>query len=126
VSVALVSKKYLSDRKKVRSELIRLAEAGDLTYYGELGAAVGIHKQWPLWKRVLDEISDDETRKEMPDITFLVLNSVTGWPSQIDFKRTDGKPTEEQKLKAQAELDKVFRRYCPDRPTPTLPRRRNS
>jgi len=77
--VALVSKKYLSDRKKVRSELIRLAEAGDLTYYGELGAAVGKHKQWPLWKRVLDEISDDETRKEMPDITFLVLNSVTGW-----------------------------------------------
>jgi hypothetical protein len=73
---------------------------------------------------VLDEISDDETRKEMPDITFLVLNAGTGWPSQIGFESTDSKPTPEQQQKARLELDKVFRRYCPNKPTPTLPKRR--
>jgi hypothetical protein len=119
-----VPAKYLNDRKKVRAELIRLASEGELTYYQLLGAAVGKHKQWPLWKRVLDEISDDETRKEMPDITFLVLNAGTGWPSQIGFESTDSKPTPEEQQKARLELDKVFRRYCPNKPTPTLPKRR--
>jgi len=124
--VMRVPAKYVNDRKSVRSELIRLAYAGELTYYGQLGDAVGKHKQWPLWKRVLDEISHDETRQGLPDITFLVLNAVTGWPSQIGFERTDNKPTPEQQQQARMELDKVFRHYCPSKPTPTLPRRKRA
>jgi hypothetical protein len=121
-----VSAKYLTDRRNIRCELIRLARAGELTYYGLLGAKVRKHRQWPLWKRALDEISDDETRKDLPDITFLVLNASTGWPSQIGFESTDNKPTPEQKRKARTELDKVFQYYCSSKPTPTLPQRKRA
>src|SRR5438874_4852073 len=121
-----VPAKYLNDRKRVRSELIRLACAGELTYYGLLGTAVGKHPRWPQWKRVLDEISYAEARQQMPDITFLVLNAKTGWPSQIGFESTDNKPTPEQEQKARTELDKVFRHYCPSKPTPTLPKRKSA
>jgi hypothetical protein len=121
----LLPVKYRDAKKKVRSELTRLALVGELTYYGELGEAVGKHKQWPHWGLVLNGISEEENRKELPDITFLVLNSGTGWPSQIDFKRTDGEPSEEQRQRAQLELNKIFRHYCPDKPAPILPRRRS-
>src|ERR1700758_5138829 len=107
----------MTDKGRIRSELKKLAHAGELTYYGVPGASVGKPARWPLWKQVLDEISL-ETPKEDPDITFLVLNASTGWPGQIGFSPTDAKPTPAQKAHAQTELDRVFRRYCPGKPTP--------
>jgi hypothetical protein len=44
---------------------MRLAHAGEITYYGVLGAAVGKHARWPLWT-LLDGISDDELAKGLP------------------------------------------------------------
>jgi hypothetical protein len=114
---------YAGDKSRIRSELMTLARAGELTYYGVLGASVGKPARWTLWKTVLDEVSL-ETPKTDPDITFLVLNASTGWPGQIGFSPTDGKPTPAQMAHAQKELDRVFRRYCPGKQTPVLPQRK--
>ena len=62
---------YAGDKSRIRAELMTLAQAGELTYYGVLGASVAKPARWPLWKAVLDEISL-ETPKTDPDITFLV------------------------------------------------------
>lgn len=113
---------YVTDKQRIRTELMKLANAGELTYYGLLGAAVGKHARWPKWKVVLDEIAREELGQGKPDITFLVLNAKTGWPSQIGFTSTHDKPTPVQMRDAQTGLDKVFRLYCPGRPTPTLPK----
>jgi hypothetical protein len=39
----------------------------------------------------IDEISFDK-----PDISIIVLLAGAGWPGQIDYSATDGKPTDEQ------------------------------
>ena len=115
---------YAGDKSRIRSELMKLALAGELTYYGVLGASIGKPARWPLWKTVLDEISREQTQKGQPDITFLVLNASTGWPGQIGFIPTGGRPTQAQKDHAQKELDRVFQQYCPGKPTPQLPQRK--
>ena len=114
----------LADKKRVHAELVRLAQAGELTHYGVLGASIGKPARWPLWKTVLDEISREQTQKGQPDITFLVLNASTGWPGQIGFIPTGGRPTQAQKDHAQRELGRVFQQYCPGKPTPQLPQRK--
>ena len=120
--VAMPNNTLLDDKNLVRAELMRLARAGQITYYGGLGAAVGKHARWPLWTDVLDGISTDELAKHNPDITDLVLNAKTGWPSRISRKFTHGKPTPQQKQKAQSGLDAVFSHYCPGKPAPKLPK----
>lgn len=103
----------------VRAELEKLARAGRVTYYKDLGATFGKPARWTLWKAVLDEISYTK-----PDITIIVLQARSGWPGQIDYSATDGKPTLAQKKYAQAELAKVFSAYCPGKPVPQLPIKR--
>jgi hypothetical protein len=118
------SSTLLADKKRVHAELMRLAHAGQITYYGDLGAAVEKHARWPLWTQVLDGISDDELAKGNPDITDLVLSAKTGWPSRISRQFTDGKPTPQQKEKAQRGLNAVFSHYCPGKQAPKLPQRK--
>ncbi len=65
----------------VRPALEKLAGAGRVTYYKDLGAAIGKPARWTLWKAVLDEISYDK-----PDLSIIVLNATTGWPGQIAYK----------------------------------------
>ena len=113
------SSTFLADKKRVHAELMRLAHAGQITYYGALGAAVGKQARWPLWTHVLERISDDELAKGNPDITDLVLSAKTGWPSRIQF--TNSKLTAQQKQKAQSGLDAVFAHYCPGKQAPMLP-----
>jgi hypothetical protein len=104
-----------SDPKgKIRNELVRLARAGKISYYRELGDVVGRgQRPWPE----LDEISDEGR----PDITFLILQANTGWPSRISKEFTEGKPTPKQKQAAQTGLNEVFKHYCPTKMAPTLP-----
>ena len=121
----------LADKKSVHAELMRLARAGQITYYGDLGAAVRKPARWSKWTEVLDDISDDELAKGNPDnldITDLVLSATTGWPSRISRQFTNGKPTDQQKEKAQRGLDAVFSHYCPGKQAPKLPlpRRRHT
>ena len=103
----------------VRSELEKLARAGRTTYYKDLGATIGKPARWTLWKEVLDEISYAK-----PDITIIVLQASSGWPGQIDYSATSGKPTPDQRKFAQDELTKVFSAYCPGSPVPQLPIKR--
>jgi hypothetical protein len=56
---AMPKKTFLADKNRVHAELMRLARAGQITYYSALGAAVGKHARWPLWPIVLERISDD-------------------------------------------------------------------
>jgi hypothetical protein len=88
---AMPKKTFLADENRVHAELMRLARAGQITYYSALGAAVGKPARWSLWTLVLERISDDELAKGNPDITNLVLSAKTGWPSRIQF--TNGKLT---------------------------------
>jgi hypothetical protein len=118
------SSTFFADKKRVHAELMKLAHAGQITYYGSLGAAVGKHARWPLWTQVLDGISDDELAKGNPDITDLVLGAKTGWPSRISRQFTNGKPTAQQKQKAQLGLNAVFNCYCPGKQAPILPQRK--
>jgi len=119
---AMPNKTFLADKNRVHAELMRLARAGQITYYDALGAAVGKHARWSLWTLVLERISDDELAKGNPDITDLVLSAKTGWPSRIQF--TNGKLTPQQKQKAQSALDAVFSHYSPGKQAPRLPQRR--
>ena len=118
------SSTFLADKNRVHAELIKLARAGQITYYSALGAAVGKHARWSLWTPILDGISDDELAKRNPDITDLVLSAKTGWPSRISRQFTNGKPTDQQKEKAQRGLDAVFSQYCPGKQAPILPQRK--
>jgi hypothetical protein len=111
---------FLADKQQIHAELMKLAHAGKITYYKDLGAAIGIPQQEP-WRAKLDGISDDEKRKGKPDIADLLLNATTGWPSRISRQFTKGTPTPEQKRQHQSDLDAVFRHYCPGKPAPTLP-----
>jgi hypothetical protein len=101
---------YTSDKPIIRSKLLDLARAGEVTYYGVLGAPMQRQARWPGWKIILDEISREETAKGEPDVTYLVLNASNGWPGQIGFSPTDGKPTDKQKTQAQSEIARVFQR----------------
>jgi hypothetical protein len=103
----------------IRTELEKLARAGRVTYYKDIGATIGKPARWTLWKAVLDEIS-----RTKPDITIIVLQANSGWPGQINYRETNGKPTPAQKIFAQDELAKVFTAYCPGKPVPQLPIKR--
>jgi hypothetical protein len=103
----------------IRAELEKLVCAGRITSYRDLGAVIGKPARWTLWNEVLDTISFNR-----PDITIVVLNAKTGWPGQIDYKATDGKPSITQQQFAQGELAEVFARYCPGKSVPKLPIKR--
>ncbi|HTF71948.1 MAG TPA: hypothetical protein VK638_55705 [Edaphobacter sp.] len=103
----------------IRTELEKLARAGRVTYYKDLGGIIGKPARWTLWKVVLDEISSTK-----PDLTIVLLQANSGWPGQIDYSATDGKPTLAQKKFAQDELSKVFNAYCPGKSVPQLPIKR--
>jgi hypothetical protein len=110
---------YATETALVRDELLKLACAGKVTYYTDLGAAVGKPPRWTLWRTILDKI-----RYDKPDITIIVLSAKSGWPSQIAYAATNGKPTDKQKRFAQDELAKVFALHCPGKPVPQLPIKR--
>jgi hypothetical protein len=94
---------------------MRRIRAGKVTYYGELGQTIGKPARWSHWKKVLDEISFQK-----PDISIIVLLADAGWPGQIDYSATEGKPTDKQKRFAQDELTRVFALHCPGKPVPQL------
>ena len=67
------------------------------------------------WERqvkrcLLDLIAREEIEARRPDITFLVINSKTGYPSQIGFEPAKP-PTEAQKNIVQEEWRKIDAYY---------------
>jgi hypothetical protein len=49
---------YGADRRRIRDELMKLACAGEVTYYSVLGGIIDKHERWPRWKPILDDISN--------------------------------------------------------------------
>src|ERR1043166_1859088 len=98
---------FLDKKASIYNELVGLAKAQPLktVTYSEFGARVGIPARGP-WKEILDLIAREEVSQGLPDITFLVVNKGTGYPSQIGF--TDAKPpSADQKAQAKAEGEKI-------------------
>jgi hypothetical protein len=79
--------------------------------YAELGARVGIPPRGP-WLPVLDAIANDADRVGEPDLTFLVRNAQTGYPSRIG-RVTQRQATVEQKRLARAKMQEVIDKYNP-------------
>jgi len=84
--------------------------------YSAFAPRVGIPVQGP-WKGVLDAISRAETRQGLPDITFVLVNGQTGYPSQIGFAPSK-KLTSALKARAKTEVQKVINLYNPGTPNP--------
>jgi hypothetical protein len=84
--------------------------------YKEFGARVGIPAQGPC-EAVLDQISREETSQGRPDITFVLINKRTGYPSRVGFV-TRKTLTPQQKAHAHAEVQKVINKYSPATPNP--------
>jgi hypothetical protein len=110
-SLPTVSIHYLDKKDLIRNELTALAKEVPLRCltYGEFGARVGIPARGP-WKKILDLIASEELTADRPDITFLVINSKTGYPGQIDFEPASP-PSQAQRRSFEAMLKRIAAHY---------------
>jgi hypothetical protein len=108
----------MGKKNLIRSELLKCATASPMEFptYSAFAPRVAMPVQGP-WKGVLDAISRAETRQGLPDITFVLINQRTGYPSQIGFTQSKN-PTPQQKAHARAEVQKVINHYNPGTPNP--------
>jgi hypothetical protein len=103
--------RYLDKRELVRAEFLKCATAAPMQFptYSEFGPRVGIPTQGP-WQPVLDAIADEEDAKKEPDITFVIRNKTTGYPSRVGrTTRKTLEPWQKQlaREKVQAVINKV-------------------
>jgi hypothetical protein len=111
---------YQSYVEPVRIELMKLIRAGKVTYYGELGRTIGKPARWTQWKKVLDEISFKK-----PDISIIVLLADSGWPGQVDYSATEGKPTPHKGNSRRMKLPRCSLYTVPANPFHSFLSRRN-
>jgi hypothetical protein len=118
MSVKIEQPRYFDKKDLIRNELRKCAEAQPLKVltYAAFGERVGIPTRGP-WKGILDLIALEEKKANRPDITFLVVTKRTGYPSQICFQQANP-PSEKQKAKAKAELEKIIATYNPKATNP--------
>ena len=109
---------HIAKKGLIRGELLKCATAHPMEFptYATFAPRVGMPTQGP-WKGVLDTISREETHQGLPDVTFVLVNKRTGYPSQIGFTRSRN-PTPQQKVRARAEVQKVINYYNPGTPNP--------
>jgi hypothetical protein len=110
--------RYLEKRGAIERELERCARASPMERptYTQLGARVGIPPQGP-WQPVLDLIANDADKAGVPDLTYLVRNAQTGYPSRIG-RMTRRQATDDQKRLARTKLQEVIDKYNPRTPNP--------
>lgn len=108
---------YLDKKALIHGELLKLAKARPLrtVTYKDFGARFRIPAQGP-WK-VLDLIADEDVGQELPDVTYLVINKKTGYPSKIDGKKAKA-PSAGQKARAKVEGQKIVAKYNPGAANP--------
>jgi hypothetical protein len=81
--------------------------------YKEFGTRFGFGPRGP-GKEALDAVAREFTDNDhVPDLTFLLRNATSGYPSQIGFKSAKPRPEDWQKTKARAEAQKIIDKYCP-------------
>jgi hypothetical protein len=86
--------------------------------YKEFGTRFGFGPRGPR-KEALDAGARDFTNNDhLPDLTFLLRNATSGYPSQIDFRPAKPKPDDTQKAKAKAEAQKIIDMFCPGTKNP--------
>jgi hypothetical protein len=110
------------DKEQIRAELLKCARAKpiEMCFYGEFATQrLGLPRHPPpgWWKKVLDEISDEEQKQGLPDITFLLKRKDTGYPGQIGLKKAEV-PSLAQKAMARDELQKIINQYSKHSPNP--------
>jgi hypothetical protein len=110
--------RYMEKRGLIERELERCARATPMQRptYTEFGARVGIPPREP-WQPVLDSIANDADKVGMPDLTFLIRNARTGYPSRIG-RVTRRQPTDDQKKIARKKMQEIIDKYNPGTPNP--------
>ncbi|MEI7774744.1 MAG: hypothetical protein WCK17_08200, partial [Verrucomicrobiota bacterium] len=66
---------------------------------------------------LLDYIAEEQAASGLPDITVIVVRADTGFPGQIEGKKTQN-PTIEQKRRARAKMQEVLDKYNPGAANP--------
>ena len=104
---------HIGKQNLIRSELMKCVTATPMEFptYAAFAPRVGMPVRGP-WKDVLDAISRSETRQGRPDITFVLVNKRTGFPSQIGFAQSK-RLTPSLIAQARREVQKVINRYNP-------------
>jgi hypothetical protein len=102
----------------IERELLRCATAKPMERptYTEFGLRVGIPKQGP-WQPVLDAIANEADKAGEPDLTMLIRNARTNYPSRIG-RVTTREPNDEQKRFARKKMQEIIEKYNPETPNP--------
>jgi hypothetical protein len=119
-SLEVEMQKYMEKRGLIERELLRCATAKPMERptYTELGQRVGIPTRGP-WQPVLDAIANDADKANEPDLTFLIRNARTGYPSRIG-RVTKKNPLPWQKERARDKIQEIIDKYNPETPNPIV------
>jgi hypothetical protein len=106
-----MQERYMEKRGLIERELLRCATAKPMERptYTEFGARVGIPPQGP-WQPVLDAIADAADKAGQPDVTFLIRNARTGYPSRIG-RVTKRNPDPKMKKRARDKMQEIIDKY---------------
>jgi hypothetical protein len=87
--------------------------------YGAFGKQNGLSENVRTWARrnVLDTVARQFTSTNKLDLTFLLFNSKTKYPSVIDGKPSNP-PSPQQKARAHAVAQQIINTYCPGTKNP--------
>ena len=99
---------YRDRSSAIVSALKTVAQGGKTITYAELAAKVGMPPQGP-WT-ILDEICEAEIQQGRPDLTFLVVQKMTGLPSKINGASAK-RPTLEQRAAAEGKFKELWALY---------------
>jgi hypothetical protein len=87
--------------------------------YGSFGKQNGLADNVRTWARrnVLDEVAREFTSNNKLDLTFVLFNGKTKYPSVIDGKSSNP-PSPQQKARAHAVAEQIINKYCPGAKNP--------
>lgn len=109
--------RYLERKDEIKAALIAAAEDGPpFPSYEDFGRPLRLGNMRGS-KDVLDWIAIEEEEDGRPDITYVLHNRATKYPSYIDG-RPANPPSAEQKRKARDVMAEIIKRYCPGAANP--------
>jgi hypothetical protein len=113
-----MQERFMEKRGLIERELLRCATVKPMERptYTELGQRVGIPTRGP-WQPVLDAIANDADKGNEPDLTFLIRNAKTDYPSRIG-RVTKKNPLPWQKERARDKIQEIIDKYNPGTPNP--------
>ena len=109
---------------RIRHGLERCVSSGRCRFltYGQFNESYQLGDFVRAWanRRVLDEAAREfkNDPNYRVDLTFLLRNRKTGYPSVIDGKPFDRKNPGPQMKRAREEAQRIINKFCPDTPNP--------